>query len=107
MPIPATDIESRIVEALAAQYALGVPKDIGATSLREAAYAACSSRQQGACWPRRRYRGRWVELLTSTATLDIPAGAATLGSLRLTGYATAMVENEPALARAVVRGETH
>jgi flagella basal body P-ring formation protein FlgA len=101
-PIPAADIESRIVQALAAQYALGAPKDIVLNfdhelhTLHVEPAAKGTPRVADVTYDAR--NGRF------TATLDIPAGATSRGVLRLTGRATATVETL-SLARAVARGE--
>ena len=100
--IPAKDIEERVAQALSEQYALGPRKDIAVTFDRELRAIQVEPTTKGA--PRvaslnyDSHSGRF------DVTLDMPTGAATRGTLRLTGRAAATAEFVT-LARAIERGE--
>ena len=100
--IPAKDIEERVAQALSEQYALGPRKDIAVTFDRELRAIQVEPTTKGA--PRvaslnyDSHSGRF------DVTLDMPTGAATRGTLRLTGRAAATAE-VVTLARAIERGE--
>ena len=100
--IPAKDIEECVAQALSVQYALGPRKDIAVTFDRELRAIQVEPTTKGA--PRvaslnyDSHSGRF------DVTLDMPTGAATRGTLRLTGRAAATAEFVT-LARAIERGE--
>lgn len=100
--IPAKDIEERVAQALSAQYALGPRQDIVVNFDRELRAIQVETTAKGE--PRvghLNYDGRSGRF---DVTLDMPTGAATRGTLRLSGRAAATVEIVT-LTRPVERGE--
>jgi flagella basal body P-ring formation protein FlgA len=99
--IPAADIEAAVAHALATQYSLGAIKDITVTFEREvrAMYVDPSARGE----PRVAHINYEPRSGRFDATLDIPTGAATRGTLRLSGRAQATVE-VVTVARLIERG---
>jgi flagella basal body P-ring formation protein FlgA len=101
-PIAPQEFEDRIAQALSTQFSLGAPRDIALTFDRElrtvhvAPTAKGNVRVDSLTYDAR--SGRF------DATLDIPAGATSRGTLRLSGRATATMETL-ILARAIARGE--
>ena len=100
--IPARDIEDRVAQALSAQYALGPVKDIQVTFDRELRNVQVETTAKGE--PRVGYLNFDSRSGRFDVTLDLPTGATTRGTLRLSGRAAATVE-VVTLARSVVRGE--
>jgi flagella basal body P-ring formation protein FlgA len=102
-PIAAKEIETRLAQAIATKYDLGQADNVQLAFDRELrtlnvdAGASGAVRVDGVSYDER--NGRF------DATIDYPTGAASRGSLRLTGRATATVETV-ALARALARSET-
>jgi len=100
--IPAKDIEDRIAQALSAQYALGPSKDIVVTFDRELRSVQVETTTKGE--PRvgaLNYDARGGRF---DVTLDMPTGATSRGTLRLSGRAAATAE-VVTLIRPVERGE--
>jgi len=100
--IPAKDIEDRIAQALSAQYALGPVKDIMVTFDRELRSVQVETTTKGE--PRvgaLNYDARGGRF---DVTLDMPTGATSRGTLRLSGRAAATAE-VVTLIRPVERGE--
>ena len=99
--IPAADIEDTVAHALAAQYNLGPLKDITVTFERElrAMYIEPSAKGEPRV-VRINYDARSGRF---DAALEIPTGAATRGTLRLSGRAQATVE-VLMVARPIERG---
>lgn len=99
--IPAKDIEDAVAHALAAQYSLGAVKDITVTFERDlrAMYVEPSARGE----PRVAHINYDARSGRFDATLDIPTGSATRGTLRLSGRAQATVE-VVTVARQIERG---
>jgi len=99
--IPAADIESAVAQALSTQYNLGDIKDISVSFERElrAMYVEPSAKGEPRV-ARLTYDARKGRF---EATLDIPTGATTRGTLRLSGRAQATVE-VVAIAHTVERG---
>ncbi len=100
--IPATTIEDRIARALSAQYALGPAKDITVNFDRELRAIQVEPTAKGE--PRVGYLNYDARSGRFDVTLDMPTGATTRGSLRLSGRAAATVE-VVTLARQLDRGE--
>jgi len=102
-PIAAKEIEIRLAQALATKYDLGKADDVQLAFDRELRTLNVDPGARGAV----RIDGISYDARNGRfdATLDYPTGAASRGSLRITGRATAMVETV-ALARALARGET-
>jgi len=88
--IPAADVEDAVAHALAAQYNLGPVKDITVTFERElrAMYVEPSAKGE----PRVVNITYDARSRRFDATLEIPTGTATRGTLRLAGRAQATVE---------------
>jgi flagella basal body P-ring formation protein FlgA len=100
--IPAKDIEDRIAQALSTQYALGPAKDIAVNFDRELRALQLEATAKGE--PRVGYLNFDGRSGRFDVTLDIPTGATTRGTLRLSGRAAATVE-VVTLTRPVERGE--
>lgn len=100
--IPAADIEDRVREALAAQYALGPRKDIAVTFDRELRAVQVDTSAKGE--PRVASLNFDPRNGRFDVTLDLPTGATTRGTLRLFGRAAVTAE-VVTLARPVERGE--
>jgi flagella basal body P-ring formation protein FlgA len=100
--IPAKDIEDRIAQALSTQYALGPAKDIAVNFDRELRALQLEATAKGD--PRVGYLNFDGRSGRFDVTLDIPTGATTRGTLRLSGRAAATVE-VVTLTRPVERGE--
>ncbi len=88
--IPAKDIEDRIADALARQYALGKPKDIAVTFERELRAIHVEPSAKGE--PRVSRITYDTRSGRFDATLEIPTSATNRGLLRLSGRATATAE---------------
>ena len=100
--IPAKIIEDRVAEALATQYALGPVKDIVVHFEREMRMIHVEPSAKGD--PRVAYINYDSRSGRFDATLDMPTGAGTHGTLHLTGRAAATAE-VVTLLRPVERGE--
>jgi flagella basal body P-ring formation protein FlgA len=100
--IPARDIEERVAQALSAQYALGPRQDIVVNFERELRAIQVESTTKGE--PRVAFLNYDSRSGRFDVTLDMPTGATTRGTLRLSGRAAATVEIVT-LARQVERGE--
>jgi flagellar basal body P-ring formation protein FlgA len=100
--IPAQDIEDRVAQALSAQYALGPVKDIQVIFDRELRSVQVETTAKGE--PRVGYLNFDSRSGRFDVTLDMPTGATTRGTLRLSGRAAATVD-VVTLARSVERGE--
>ena len=100
--IPAKDIEDRVARTLSAQYALGPVKDIQVTFDRELRSVQVETTAKGE--PRVGYLNYDAHSGRFDLTLDMPTGATTRGTLRLSGRAVATVE-VVTLARSLERGE--
>ena len=100
--IPAKDIEDRVAQALSAQYALGPVKDVQVTFDRELRSVQVETTAKGE--PRVGYLNYDAHSGRFDVTLDMPTGATTRGTLRLSGRAAATVE-VVTLARSLERGE--
>ena len=100
--IPAKDIEARVAQALSAQYALGPTKDIAVNFDRELRAVQVEPTTKGE--PRVAYLNYDGRSGRFEATLDMPTGATTRGTLRLSGQAAATAE-VVTLVRPVDRGE--
>jgi flagella basal body P-ring formation protein FlgA len=100
--IPARDIEDRVAQALAAQYALGPVKDIVVHFDRELRAIQVEPSAKGD--PRVAYLNFDARSGRFDVTLDMPTGATTRGLLRLSGQAAATAE-VVTLARPLDRGE--
>ena len=88
--IPAKDIEERVAQALSAQYALGPAKDIVVNFDRELRAIQVEPTAKGE--PRVAYLNYDARSGRFDVTLDMPTGAATRGTLRLSGRAAATAE---------------
>ncbi len=100
--IPAKTVETSVAQALSAQYALGPPEDITVNFDRELRAIEVEPSAKGE--PRVASINFETRGGRFDATLDIPTGAATRGSLRLSGHAAATVELVT-VARPIDRGE--
>jgi len=100
--IPAKEIEDRVREALSAQFALGSAKDIVVNFDRELRAIQVEVTTKGE--PRVAFLNYEARAGRFDVTLDMPTGATTRGTLRLSGRAAATVEIVT-LARQVERGE--
>ena len=100
--IPAKDIEARVAQALSAQYALGPTKDIAVNFDRELRAVQVEPTTKGE--PRVAYLNYDGRSGRFEVTLDMPTGATTRGTLRLSGQAAATAE-VVTLVRPVDRGE--
>ena len=100
--IPAKDIEDRIAQALSAQYALGPSKDIVVTFNRELRSVQVETTTKGE--PRVGALNYDTRGGRFDVTLDMPTGATSRGTLRLSGRAAATAE-VVTLIRPVERGE--
>jgi len=100
--IAVKEIEGRLAQALSAQYALGPPKDISVTFERELRAIQVESSAKGE--PRVVYLNYESSGGRFDATLDIPTGATTRGTLHISGRAAATVE-VATLTRPIERGE--
>ena len=100
--IPAKDIEERVAQALAAQYALGPVKDIVVHFDRELRAIQVEPSADGD--PRVAYLNFDARSGRFDATLDMPTGATARGLLRLSGQAAATAE-VVTLVRPLDRGE--
>ena len=100
--IPAKIIEDRVAEALATQYALGPVKDIVVHFEREMRMIHVEPSAKGD--PRVAYINYDSRSGRFDATLDMPTGAGTRGTLHLTGRAAATAE-VVTLLRPIERGE--
>ena len=101
--IPAKDIEARVAQALAAQYALGPVKDIQVNFDRELRAIQLEATAKGE--PRVGHVNYDSHSGRFDVTLDMPTGATTRGALHLSGRAAATVEIAT-LVRPLDRGET-
>lgn len=99
--IPAKEIEDTIARALSVQYNLGQPGDITVTFERDMQAMYVEPSAQG--MPRVARVTYDTRSNRFDATLEIPTGAATRGTLRLMGRAQAMMEFVT-VARALERG---
>jgi len=100
--IPARDVEDRVAQALASQYALGPVKDIVVHFDRELRAIQVEPGAKGD--PRVAYLNFDARSGRFDVTLDMPTGATTRGLLRLSGQAAATAE-VVTLARPLDRGE--
>jgi flagella basal body P-ring formation protein FlgA len=100
--IPAKDIEDRVAQALSAQYALGPRQDIAVNFDRELRAIQLETTAKGE--PRVAFLNYDARGGRFDVTLDMPTGAMTRGTLRLSGRAAATVE-VVILARPLKRGE--
>jgi len=100
--IPAKDIEARVAQALSAQYALGPTKDIAVNFDRELRAVQVEPTTKGE--PRVAYLNYDGRSGRFEATLDMPTGATTRGTLQLSGRAAATAE-VVTLIRPLERGE--
>jgi flagella basal body P-ring formation protein FlgA len=100
--IPAKDIEARVAQALSAQYALGPTNDIAVNFDRELRAVQVEPTTKGE--PRVAYLNYDGRSGRFEVTLDMPTGATTRGTLRLSGQAAATAE-VVTLVRPVDRGE--
>jgi flagella basal body P-ring formation protein FlgA len=100
--IPAKDIEERVAQALSTQYALGPTKDIAVNFDRELRAVQVEPTTKGE--PRVAYLSYDGRSGRFEVTLDMPTGATTRGTLRLSGQAAATAE-VVTLVRPVDRGE--
>jgi flagellar basal body P-ring formation protein FlgA len=100
--IPAKDIEDRVAQALSTQFALGPRKDIVVNFDRELRAIQVEATAKGE--PRLAQVNYDARSGRFDATLDIPTGATTRGTLRLSGRAAATAE-VATLVRQVERGE--
>jgi len=99
--IPAKDIEALVAQALSQQYDLGPTKDITITFDREVRSMFVDPSAKGD--PRVAQIDYNARRGTFDATLDLPVGASSRGTLRISGRALATVEVVTA-ARAIERG---
>ena len=100
--ILAKDIEDRVAQALSTQFALGPRKDIVVNFDRELRAIQVEATAKGE--PRLAQVNYDARSGRFDATLDIPTGATTRGTLRLSGRAAATAE-VATLVRQVERGE--
>jgi len=100
--IPAKMIEDRVAQALATQYALGPAKDVTVTFDRELTAIQVEPSAKGD--PRIASLNYDSRTGRFDVALDLPTGATTRGTLRLSGRAAATAEIVT-LARSIDRGE--